>query len=123
MKIKFLHSTLFFSLLLSTTVFAQLTNGSTTPDWKKTDIEVLITTFMIFSMMEKWSFSIFRQIGVTQCWNYHNTWALENLYNQYGPNGTDVVMVIMIEGDVSTNTACLYFISGVMDKMEKIRFN
>lgn len=33
------------------------------------------------------------------CWNYHQTHALEDLYNQYGPNGTDEVMVLGIESD------------------------
>ncbi len=36
------------------------------------------------------------------CWTYHNSHALANLYNQYGPDGTDELMVIGVETDPST---------------------
>ena len=43
------------------------------------------------------------------CWNYHNTGtshpnggALKTLYNQYGPNGTDEIMVFAVETDPQT---------------------
>lgn len=32
------------------------------------------------------------------CWSYHTSGALESLYAQYGPNGTDEVRVLAIEG-------------------------
>lgn len=40
------------------------------------------------------------------CWNYHNNGPLKNLYNQYGPNGTDELRVIFYEGDAQTQDAC-----------------
>lgn len=33
------------------------------------------------------------------CWGFHQSGAFESLYNQYGPNGTNEVMVFGIEGD------------------------
>ena len=45
------------------------------------------------------------------CWSYHNTKVLEDLYNQYGPNGTiqdSAVMVIWADGDNSSTFAELY---------------
>ena len=33
------------------------------------------------------------------CWNYHHSGAFENLYKQYGPEGTDEVRVLGIEAD------------------------
>lgn len=36
------------------------------------------------------------------CWSYHQGKALENLYNTYGPDGTDVLMVFGVETDTST---------------------
>ncbi len=44
------------------------------------------------------------------CWNYHNTGALNNFYNQYGPTGTvqaGAAMVFFVEGDPSTTSADL----------------
>src|SRR4029078_7966835 len=55
--------------------------------------------------------TVFIDISATwcnPCWNYHNTGNLENLYNSYGPTGTDEVRVFLIEGDASTSLACLY---------------
>lgn len=36
------------------------------------------------------------------CWNYHQTHALADFYNTYGPNGNDQAMVLFIEADSST---------------------
>lgn len=37
------------------------------------------------------------------CWNFHNAHYLEDLYAEYGPNGTDEVVVLFYEGDAATN--------------------
>jgi hypothetical protein len=42
------------------------------------------------------------------CWNYHQTHALEDLWNDYGPGGTNEVIVFGLESDISTNEQCLY---------------
>ncbi len=49
------------------------------------------------------------------CWNYHNTGtghpnggALKDLYNTYGPDGTDEVMVFALETDASTAEGLMY---------------
>lgn len=39
------------------------------------------------------------------CWNFHQTGAFESLYNQYGPNGTNEVMVFGVEGDAGNFSA------------------
>ena len=41
------------------------------------------------------------------CWTYHNSHAFRDLYNDHGPNGTNLVRVFMIEGDASTTSADL----------------
>ena len=41
------------------------------------------------------------------CWGYHDSHTLADLYNAYGPNGSDEVMVFMVEGDGSTTQADL----------------
>ncbi len=42
------------------------------------------------------------------CWSYHETGVLNEAYTLYGPDGTDELMIFMIEGDEKTNIACLY---------------
>ena len=41
------------------------------------------------------------------CWNYHNTGALEEIWETYGPDGTDEAYVFFIEGDDTTTQADL----------------
>lgn len=36
------------------------------------------------------------------CWYLHQAHVLENIYNNYGPNGTDEMRVLWVEGDAST---------------------
>lgn len=35
----------------------------------------------------------------SSCWSYHETDILKDLYNSYGPAGTDEVMVLALEYD------------------------
>ncbi len=91
---------------------AQLPNGSTAPDWTLTDING--NSHHLYSYLDS-GYTVFIDFSATwcgPCWNYHNSGALENLYNQYGPNGTNEVRVFFIEGDASTNLACLYGSAG-----------
>lgn len=41
------------------------------------------------------------------CWTYHQGKALENLYNNYGPDGSDVLAVFGIESDPSTPASAI----------------
>lgn len=41
------------------------------------------------------------------CWNYHQSGELSDLYAQYGPDGTDQLMVIAVETDPSTPATAL----------------
>lgn len=41
------------------------------------------------------------------CWSFHSTHVLEDLYQEYGPEGTDEVVVIWYEGDAATTQADL----------------
>lgn len=91
---------------------AQLANGCIAPDFTATDING--NSWNLYSILDQGK-TVFIDISATwcgPCWSYHNSLNLENLYNQYGPLGTDEVRVFMVEGDGSTNTACLYGPSG-----------
>lgn len=45
------------------------------------------------------------------CWSLHNSGVLEDLYEELGPEGEDILDVIYIESDPATNEDCLYGLS------------
>ncbi|TAK35395.1 MAG: T9SS type A sorting domain-containing protein [Saprospiraceae bacterium] len=88
--------------------YAQLPPGSTAPNWTMTDLNGTSHTLYDYLNNEKVVFLDFSATWCGPCWNYHNTHAFKDLYNEYGPSGTDNVMCFFIETDASTNTNCLY---------------
>jgi hypothetical protein len=103
---------LFTLMCLFSLVRAQLPNGSIAPDFTATDING--QSHNLYSLLNQ-GYTVYLDVSATwcgPCWNYHNTHAFEDLWEQYGPPGTDNVYCLMIEGDPSTNTNCLYGPSG-----------
>lgn len=98
-------------LLFSFSVFtakAQLADGSIAPDFTVTDINGNVHNLYTYLDAGKHVVLDFSATWCGPCWNYHNTQAIKNLYNAHGPNGTNTMMVIKIEADLSTAEACLY---------------
>lgn len=102
----------FYIILLSFFTFtsgvAQIPHGSVCPDFTGTDLNG--DTHNLYSYLNS-GISVVVDVSATwcgPCWNYHNSNALKNLYNTYGPNGTGDCMVLFIEGDANTNLQCLY---------------
>lgn len=95
---------------LSTSMFAQLAPGSTAPNWTFTDLNG--NSWTLYSLTAQGQ-TVFIDVSATwcgPCWNYHNTHALRDIYDEYGPNGTVVpneIMVFYIEGDAATTLADL----------------
>jgi hypothetical protein len=78
---------------------AQLPNGSTAPDFTLTDYYG--TTHNLYSYLDAGK-TVFVEIFAAHCptcWAYHQTHRLKNIYEQYGPNGTDELVVLALEHD------------------------
>ncbi|MBR3557475.1 MAG: T9SS type A sorting domain-containing protein [Bacteroidales bacterium] len=99
-------SLLLFMSALLTASFAQLPNGSYAPAFTgyeidKTTGNIISTNPISLYEMTDAGYTVFMDVFATwcgPCWNYHNTHALEDLYGQYGPEGTNEVRVLAIEG-------------------------
>ena len=86
--------------------FAQLPNLSYAPAFtgyeiNKTDGTINTTTPIVLHDWTDAGYPVFIDVFATwcgPCWSYHTAGNFENLYSQYGPNGTNEVRVIGIEG-------------------------
>ena len=99
-----------FTILLTTvclTSFAQLPNGSHAPNF--TGISLEGDTIELYDILGQGKSVIIDVMAVwcPPCWSFHQTGTLEELYELYGPDGTDELVVLMIEADPSTQEAWL----------------
>ncbi len=98
--------------LLAFRLSAQLPDGSVAPDFQATDIKGQI--WHLYDLLEQDKI-VFLEISATwcaPCWSYHKSKALQNCYEAHGPNGSDRLRVLFVEGDPDTNLDCLYGLPG-----------
>lgn len=104
------------SFLLSIFVFAisfirvdaQLTNGTIAPDFTVTDLNG--NTHNLYSYLNAGKHVVldFSATWCLPCWNYHNLHILSDLHDEYGPNGTNDIVVIFLEAENNNTNQCLY---------------
>ncbi|MBK8371355.1 MAG: PKD domain-containing protein [Saprospiraceae bacterium] len=109
---KYIYLSAFFLFFCIQEAKAALPNGTVAPNWTLTDLNG--NTHNLYNILNSGKHVVidFSATWCPPCWSYHNSHALSTLWNLYGPNGSNEIMVFFIEGDITTNTACLYGTAG-----------
>lgn len=81
---------------------AQIADGNFVPNFEATDING--NKYELYDLLSQ-GYKVVIDVSATwcgPCWSYHQDGALKELYQTYGPDGTQEVMVLFIEGDDTT---------------------
>ncbi len=86
---------------------AQLPDYTYVEDFTVTDINGTVHNLYTYLDEGKYVLLDLSATWCPPCWAYHQTHILNDVHNTYGPAGSNEMVVIMIEGDASTNMADL----------------
>ena len=103
-KTTFLICMFFFTLQY----YAQLQNGSIAPDFTATDLNGESHTLSTYLNAGKTVIIEFSGTGCGPCWKYKKTEALQDLYNAFGPSGSNELMVLQIEDYLGSSYDYVY---------------
>ena len=93
------HLLFIFFITIQFSAVGQLANGSIAPDFTLTDYYG--NTHNLHSYLNDGK-TVFVEIFAAHCpscWGYHQTNRLKNMYNLYGPDGTNEIMILALEHD------------------------
>lgn len=87
---------------------AQLDGSDICPNFTATDLNGVTHTLYDYLDQGKVVYVDISATWCNPCWSYKNTGIMEDMYSTYGPDGTDEIMILFVEGDVSTTIDDLY---------------
>jgi len=100
--------TIFIVLLLANPAFGSDISIEDYPDLKVTDVNGVHHKINSYLQSGKSIILNFSSTWCRPCWNYQNTGILEDVWQNHGPEGSDDVVIIMIEADQNTCEDCLF---------------
>jgi hypothetical protein len=106
-KVLRLFAVVFAAVMMTNGAQAQLPPGSIAPDFTVTDVDGNEHTLYDILDDGKRVIIDFMATWCAPCWSYHNSGALEGVWDEMGPLGTDEVVIFMMEGDDGTTMADL----------------
>ncbi|NTW33377.1 MAG: T9SS type A sorting domain-containing protein [Bacteroidetes bacterium] len=95
-----------FLLFLNYSVKSQLPDGSYAKNFIMQDIASNTQNLYSYLDSGKAVFIDVSAVWCSPCWQYHQSGALETAFNSWGPDGTNELMVLWVEGDENP-LACL----------------
>ena len=105
---RLIFTTFLFALLTVTVGSSQLAPGSIGPNFIVDDLEG--NEHVLYDYLDDGKIVIMDLYATWcgPCWSYHQQHILEDFYKEFGPDGTNEVMVLGVEADGSTNIDCIY---------------